>query len=326
MPFLNPPDVLPEAMRMIIRVLLARNDPTPEDELFRLVAPLGLVEATGVDGEDEESPEVTQHFRVGGRTIARASLAAMRGAGLIVQESVGDRMVSAAEIVRSSYSSWKVVSATDFAYFIHDSVLASARDELDDADASGGAEDLAFAVALLFSMPNPLEPIASFEHGSSKTLFDYQTDTLGTSIDTWIVRNRERYVPLQRWATYLGLTRILNLAGRGSGSLIVDSSKALRHLAVPLLNDRLTIGTFLERLAPAMPYSDKGRIGAKVRASLAGDSPNDDLSPGLALSLQVLHNQKVIELEPLSDAESLAFPISSERTLRYSHIRRGVSA
>lgn len=97
MPFLNPPDVLPEAMRFLIRALLASDGSLPEDELFRLVAPLGLVEAIGrsVPEESTDAPDSATGFKLGGRTIARTSLAALRTVQLVEQQTVGHRIVTA---------------------------------------------------------------------------------------------------------------------------------------------------------------------------------------------------------------------------------------
>ena len=48
MALLNPPDILPEAMRYLVRALLALRPPRVDrDELIGLVAPPGLTEAMG---------------------------------------------------------------------------------------------------------------------------------------------------------------------------------------------------------------------------------------------------------------------------------------
>jgi hypothetical protein len=325
MPLLNPPDVLPEAMRLITRVLLARGEPLAEEELLRLVAPLGLVEALGGSEEaDPESPREATKFKTGGRTIARASLAAMRTIDLVTQGARGERAIVPAPIVTENFPSWEAVTAPAFAGFLRNTSLASAPDVLGEDEDSGGAEDLAFAIALLFSVPGPLEPIGSFEHGTAKTLAAYQTDQFGKDVGTWVVRSHIRYTPLLRWVTYLGLGRLLNLGPTGPG-LVVDPSAALRHLALPLIDAQTPVAEFLERLAPAMPYSDRGRIGSKLRSRLSTGYPDDYLSPGLALGLHVLHLRGLIRLTPLSDAESLGFPLALDRVVRYSHVGPGVS-
>jgi hypothetical protein len=249
----------------------------------------------------------------------------MRNAGLLSQETRGDRLVTVASPIQQGFPTWQAVTAPAFAAFLRRISLASTRDLLDDNVESGGAEDLAFAVALLFSMPNPLQPIASFEPGAEKTLADYQTEQFGDDIGNWIVRNGERYAPLLRWVTYLGFGRILNLGRGRSGLLLVDPSEALRHLAVPLLDSQTRIADFLVRLGSAMPYSDQGGIGASLRGRLREEPTDDSLSPGLALGLQVLYLRKELQLTLLSDAESMAFPIDVGRVLRYSHIGPGSS-
>ncbi len=320
MPFLNPPDVLPEAMRFLIRALLASDGSLPEDELFRLVAPLGLVEAIGrsVPEESTDAPDSATGFKLGGRTIARTSLAALRTVQLVEQQTVGHRIVTATASVRTRFTSCDAVTPSNFAAFLRDTVLAASQDELDKDDPTAGAEDLAFATALLFSIPDPLEPIAAFEHGSGKTLFDYQTH-ISDNIGDWIIRNRERYVSLLRWVTYLGFGRLFNLS-TGTTLLFVDPSAALRHLVVPLVTSQLTVAELLDRLGPLMPYSDRGKVANALRTRLPEKARLDHVSPGLALGLQVLHLNKEIQLLALSDHESFAFPIRGDRSVRYSHI------
>ena len=233
----------------------------------------------------------------------------------------GDRRVVLAQHVHSHFQSWEQVSAPEFAAFLRSSVLAGARDVYDEADQNGGVEDLAFATALLLAIPDPLTPITSFEKGSGKSLVGVQTAEISDDIGKWVIRNRERYLPLTRWVTYLGLARGIN----SQGLLVVDPSEALEHLAVPLLDRQLSMNEFLDRLAPVMPYSDRGPIGSSLRRSLNPRPGEDQVSPGLALGLQTLNLRKKLQLTLLSDAESMEFLIGVDRSIRYSHIAPGVA-
>jgi hypothetical protein len=321
MPLLNPPDVLPEAMRFIVRALLASDGSLVEDELLRLVAPLGLVEA--MSGEAAASPGQGQSvsFKGGGRIIATATLTAMRGANLLAPQSRGDHRVTLAQNVQDYFDSWDAVTALAFATFLREELLATAQEVFDEEDQNGGVEDLAFAIALLLAVPDPLSPITAFEGGDGKTLSQFQTAEFSDDIGEWIVRSGVRYAPLVRWVTYLGFARNFN----SQGLFIVDPSGALEHLAVPVVKSQMSMIEFLDSLAAIMPYSDRGRIGASLRRSLTTNLADDQVSPGLALGLQTLHLKKRIQLVLLSDADSMEFPIGVDRSIRYSHIAPGAT-
>jgi hypothetical protein len=312
MPFLTSPDVLPEAMRFIVRVLLRSEDPIPQSDLLRLIAPAGLVEAvngTGPDSDDKFSPT--------GQIIADKTLAEMRGAGIVDQATTGTRAVTASSIVTDAFPSWDAVHADVFADFLRTAVVAAASDVLDE-DAGGGAEDLAHAIALLFLMPGPLTPIAAFEEGKGKSLAEFQTRHLGDDIAKWVVRGPVRYPQLVRWASYLGYARLDN-----KGRLLIDPSVALHGPVSAIVQDEMDLPTFIDRLGIAVPPTDRGRIGSAVREKLSADQTRNGLSPGVALGLVTLHHQGVIKLTDQDDAESLSFPVVESEILDYTHIAPG---
>jgi hypothetical protein len=307
-------------MRFIVRVLAARDGSLPEDELLRLISPLGLTEAIAEEAiaGDSESGE-TSGLKTGGRTIAEKSLAALRGVGAVQQSRAGDRSVTLSPDVQERFPTWKFVTAPAFAEFLLRGALASVNGPTTSADdeSSGGAEDLASAVALLLSMPDPLAPIVAFENADGKLLASYQADQLGQDTSRWIIRNRERYASLVRWVPYLGFGRLLK------GELVVDPSDALRTVALPLLDREMPVVEFLHSAARTMPYLDGGLVGSGVSATLSLPTEDGAVSPGLALGLRVLALRNEVRLTPKSDAESLAFPIHSANPLRFSHISPG---
>jgi len=307
MAFLNPPDVLPEAMRFLTRALLAAGGSLDEEALVRLVAPEGLVEAL-----DEAAPEVTDaplSFKQGGRVIATASLAAMRGAGLVVKGDGGAQRL--APPVTERFPKWELVTQVEFARLLRETALTTVRAEWED-ELPAGAEDLANALALLLSMPDPLDPVRAFETGAGKTLSGYQSDHFGPTQSTWIVRNKERYLPLVRWTTYLGMGRVLGDA------LVIDPAAALEAMALPLLDRESPITKFLDQLGAIMPYTDRGVVGTAVRRRVGASS--SEVSPGLALGLIALHHQERIVLTGKSDAESVGFRVDPELAVSFSHI------
>src|SRR4051794_38702901 len=125
MAFLNPPDVLPEAMRFIVRAVAAQPDGLAEDELLRLISPQGFTEAVSGDpiGRDPAAKP-----KSGGRTIAVASLAALRGAGLLERPKAGDRSVRIGPALSGRVDPWEDLTAPAFAEVVRDTALAAADD------------------------------------------------------------------------------------------------------------------------------------------------------------------------------------------------------
>ena len=88
MALLNPPDILPEAMRFLVRALLAvRDQELDRSELISLVAPRGLTEAMDsiAAGDADLSAADPDDLRTGGSIIAEASLDGLRTLGLVEQ-------------------------------------------------------------------------------------------------------------------------------------------------------------------------------------------------------------------------------------------------
>ena len=93
MALLNPPDILPEAMRFLVRALLAVQDQELDrSELVSLVAPRGLTEAMDsiAAADDDPSGVDPDDLKAGGTIIAEASLRGLTTLGLVKQS--GDRV------------------------------------------------------------------------------------------------------------------------------------------------------------------------------------------------------------------------------------------
>lgn len=308
MPFLNPPDVLPEAMRFLVRATLAAGGSIDQDELMRLVAPSGLVEATGAGGARSGGDSKT-----GGRTIAEKSLAELRATGLIEQESSGSRAVSLGPALRSRFATWPDVTADAFAAFMLENPLAVA-DEGGDIETSSGASDLQAALALLLLMPEPLRPITGFE-AEGKSFAEFQRRHLGNEQSEWYVRNPDRYPSFLRWTAYLGFTRTVPTG------TVVEPSHALLRILPRILDGDIPMAMFVQRLGEIMPYSDGGPIGIRVNTLVAPVSGS--LSPGLALGLRRLEHEGAVDLSLRSDAESFGAGVTEDDLSRYSHIAPG---
>ncbi len=75
MPLLNPPDILPEAMRFLLRAVLAhQGGRCTKAALLALVAPEGLAEAMRPLDSDKEDDSDGENTAASGRLIADRSL------------------------------------------------------------------------------------------------------------------------------------------------------------------------------------------------------------------------------------------------------------
>lgn len=316
MPFLNPPDVLPEAVRFVIRTLLAHDGPVAHDELLHLVSPLGAVEAMGgnpwaADGAPAER----------GRLIAERTVSAMAGADLV---TVTSGAVVLADRVRDRFPSWREVEAAPLAAWMLCDLFgreAGPGDEWvegEDLGQAGGARDLALGLALLFRRPAPLVPLAAFESGR-ESLNELQTEWFGADNARWIVRNRERFGPLRWWATYLGLARDLD-----QSRLVLDASRGLRPHVVALVEDgEMLIDDLVTALGAQLSFTDRGSAGIAIADRMEPQPPSAELTPVLALALSTLAADGTITLAPRSDAAAMVLPVSGTHRPAYSHVGPG---
>lgn len=319
MPFLQPPDTLPEAMRFVVRALLAHDEPVPLDELLRLVGPLGAVEAM-----DEQPWATSSEPAQRGRLIAERSVAAMAAVELVRTDPRPPRTVALADRVRDRFPSWGDVDAGPFAKWLLNDLFGTAPDAEarwdvgEDLGSAPGARDLALGFAVLLHRPRPLEPLRPFESGAG-SLADLQIRWFGPDSSAWVVRNKERYNALRPWATYLGVARDL-----GRGGLVIDASRALRPHVLDLVDSgEVLIDDLVTALGQRLSFTDRGWAGVSVATGLEPSPPADEVSPGLALALCSLAAEGSISLFPRSDAAAMRFPVSDSRQAAYSHVGRG---
>ena len=227
MALLNPPDILPEAMRFLVRVLFALNEPEVDRaELVALVAPPGLTEAmksVGSDAADTPDDE-SDDLRTGGTVIATASLDALRMFGVVEQR---DNQVTLSSTVMRHWKSPTDVTPGSLCQFLLDTVMQMADPDATPGE-SHGVMDFVHALVLLHVAGQPLRPFDRFEPapGASsrvgRSFMNMQLETLGSDRKAWPVQNNVRWLSFRRWASYLGLARPVGIAG-----LIPDASAAL---------------------------------------------------------------------------------------------------
>ncbi len=317
MPFINPPDVLPEAMRFIVRLLLQAEEPVPQAEVVRRISPEGLAEVTSGTPLDDKPK-----FSLAGRIVVEATLAAMQGAGL-VEVSGSEREVGLTPLVSEHFSKWEEVDAESFAQFLLEQVVAVASDVFEGSDEAktGGAEDLAHSISLLLQMPNPMDPISGFESGGGKTLQAFQGEQFGLNPKKagWLVPNNEQYLNVARWVSYLGFGY-----ADGTRGLLIEPSAVLKEPVQNVLGKTdMPLERFLEGLGSQIPITDRGAVASAVVNRLKNPQAKDQLSPGLAFGLRVLHEQKVIKLGRKADAASFGFPVRDGSEERYTHVALG---
>ena len=296
MALLNPPDILPEAMRYLVRALLALREPhANRDELIGLVAPPGLTEAMEsltADAADTAEAE-PDDLRTGGTIIAEASLDALRSLGIVEQD--GGR-VALSSAVATLWKKPQDATARAMCRLLLDAALRAADPQASYGETSGST-DLAQAVVLLHNAGQPLLPFDRFESGraarvSGRPFDEWESTCCGPDrTKHWPVPNSAQWLPFRRWAPYLGLARPI-----GTNGLIPDASEALIRRLPELQPGDYDVSDFAGRCAKAVPVLDGGALWREPEAPPSGDARV--LSGGLSVSLLQLEADGFITMTP----------------------------
>jgi hypothetical protein len=311
MPLLQSPDILPEAMRFILRVVLASEEPVPVEEARRLVAPATLG-WTLVESRDEPDSKANK----AGRLIFEKSLEGLRGLGVVTQERGRDRAISAENRIRERFPKWQQLTASAFSEFFLDEVLFGPRSSVKSGQ-SGGGDDLGEVLAFSLFATQPLRGFATFSGDKGRRFQDAQRELLGPDRGNWLVLNEERYRGMVRWLTYLGIARSFD------NFMLIEPSSCLRRHVAAIVTQEMPLDGLLDRLGEHLPFTDRGAFGLRVRGLLSGGPPDGELSPGLALGLTTLQESGFIRLVNRDDASNLGFRIDPDAVNRYSHIAPG---
>jgi hypothetical protein len=320
MALLNPPDILPEAMRFIVRAMLALpGGEVDREELMSLVAPAGLAEtmtAMGRDSEDVDDEEERSDTKSGGQKIAKDSLTALQTLGIV--QILRDTVVFA-----KLPDSWKKpldVRADRFSMHLLQQVLTTADPTVPIGD-SQGVMDLVHSLAVLHYAENPLQPFTGLEPGKGKKdpsrhFAEYQTNLFGDDRSNWPIPNREQWLPLGRWAPYLGLARTV-----GQRGLIADASIALSQGLSDLAAGDYPIDEFVSRCATAVPFLDGGPFHFADEQSGSGE--HGVLSPGLSVSLRQLEAGGLLSFDRKSDIGTRSIRVTSDNSndIVVSHVK-----
>ncbi|MFI6823208.1 protein DpdG [Micromonospora sp. NPDC050187] len=306
MPLLNPPDILPEAMRYLARTIIAhRGNRCSKADLLALVAPEGLVETMRPLDRDKDDDPDADNTAESGRIIAERSLAALINLGFVVQH---DAEVAATEVALSLWRSADAITPASFSRAVRSQIWRVAKSDRDSGTAQ--VEDLVQAVGVLFAAREPLRPF-EFETGQGRHFAEAQASEFGPLKKDWPVTNATQFLPLCRWAPYLGLAQPLS-----PRSLVADASQALRHDLAQLPAQRFRAADFVARCAEALPISDGGPW------SRWKSDDGQELSPGLSMSLRQLEAEGYLTFPPAeSDTDALTVTLGqTAESIRISHI------
>ncbi|MFF4625420.1 protein DpdG [Nonomuraea jabiensis] len=304
MPLLNPPDILPEAMRYLLRTVLAHKEARcPRSELLALVAPEGLTEAMRpLDSDKDEDPDTDTAAT--GRLIADRSLSALISLGFVAIDGTD---VTATGLALDNWRTVQTVTATSFGRAMRSQLwhIATA-----DIGSDTRVADLVNALAVLFATPEPLRPF-EFDTGTGRHFADAQVQWFGPHKREWPVTNATQFRPLCRWAPYLGLAQ--PITGR---SLVADASRALLQDLADLPRGRFRAAEFIAHCRKHLPICDGGS------RSLWKTDASEELSPGMSMSLCQLEASGAVTFPaPESDTDTLSVVLGRGREpIRISHI------
>lgn len=302
MAILNPPDVLPEAMRFIVRAILASpSGSITRKDLTQLVAPLSLAQAMESLGKEADPlPGEEPDGTTAGAIIVDASLAALGMLGVVALDAGSVRLQG------DGASRWKnpaQVDATNFHHFLLAVILEVGVET--SAAGSKDVADLIGAVDVLLGSENPLSPFDRFEEaGKGRALakeFGARFDDSDRSL--WPFPSEPQWQSFRRWSTYLGFARQVGGAG-----LIPDASKAVQA-QLKLTPGVYPLQQFLAECAIAVPVLDGGALAQESRRRIVTGT---ELSPGLSVTLLQLEADGRIELSKLSDTDTLVIRVGQK--------------
>lgn len=297
MALITSPDVLPEAMRFLLRAVLSHTGARcNRAELLLLVAPEGLPETMKPLEKDKADGGGKENNSASGKLIVTRSLTALMTLKFV--EADGSD-IAATDVSRRQWSNASEVSALSFSRALRTQVWQAATAAAD-TPSDERVDDLVNGLAVLHAWPEPLRPF-EFETGSGRRFNIAQTHWYGPNKTDWPVTNDVQFAPFCRWAAYLGYAQYVD-----TKTIIADASPALLDDLRPLPPGRYSVTDFIDRCADAMPVSDHG-----LRTHW---KPEDlrDISPGLSLTLSQLEASGHIAIPvAASDRDSMVITLSS---------------
>lgn len=304
MAMLNPPELRPSVMLIILRYLASQRG--HQDRESRLIATLAPASLAGEDPARD----------------VRVNLAAAIDLRLVTRD--GEYVTLAEDVLPPVRAGESTTVA-----------LIRARIMADDANTAPwgsqiGARDLTNALSWFLTFPPDEAPtrMAGGDRSANElqeTDFGPRQQTALSSDDDdvapggWPIRNPSRWNTFQRWAPSLGFAWV-----HPKGHLVPDPTPALRQVLPVVLGDvsELSAREFVDRVAAALPVLDSGRYRAFVEANWRRPTPEHRrLSVPLSDALERLRSEGRLRFDDRADAARVARADGST----FSHVRIGTT-
>jgi hypothetical protein len=293
---LNPPELRPSVLLIILRYLAARRGQRDQVErLVATIAPLGLSGA---------NPDLD----------VRRNLTAAVELGLITR--TGDDLTLGDGVLRAIRGG-------------EASTVAILRERVFDEELNSapwgsqvGARDLTNALSwfLTFSAdaaPTQMEGRERSAKDLQEADFGPRQASRGDDDDSggWPIGNLARWGTFRRWAPSLGFAWVTP-----KGNLVPDPTRAIREVMPAILRSEMAGKDFIAKLADAVPVLDNGRYREFVESNWRRPVPEHRrLTSALSDALERLRNEGRLILDDRADAPRVTRSDGST----FSHVRPG---
>lgn len=316
MPLLNPPEVLPDVIRMLVETV-AHEGPMSADALLACVSPGEL------GGEKS--------------LAAKASLNAARTLGFL--DELDGELVARDDLVAQTRSSgtlrpdWPrlLVDALVHHESFRDTVTASVGEDRDRT----GVRDLAYALTWLHAQDRYGSPLHWDASGGRSGVQLLQAEQFGGGEDyrrTYPVINDTRWNTLHRWAVAMDLATVAPAGrDRGSGALVPDPSCQVRRIvarahADGIMGEVCPVLDVCDLIADRLPFLWRGILRNDLAARLGfdpdPDAALDAVDSSVAAALLYLQARGEVVIEDQADASyRTVLDASGDGRLGVTHIR-----
>jgi hypothetical protein len=304
MALLNPPELLPEVARFIVRYLATRPKcSAAQDEVIATLAPASLLNPTNPDA-DPGSPEVEK------------TLGLCASLGLV---EVDDGKVTLGSQLQGQVRK-RAIGDDQFVAALRAAVLDEDQNQAE-WGSQEGTRDFTNAIAWYLTLdPSTCPGVWDMKGGLD--VQSLQREDFGSGGFLPIV-NDQRWRPFVRWSGFLGFTWSHAL---GASVLVPDPTEAIRPALPNVLRkgEEIRTAEFRDSLVEGLPVLDGGTYRRFVEANAKADlTPSDDqLTPALSHSLLRLEAEQRLVLVDKADTEKLRLTVG-ETFRTASHVRPG---
>lgn len=289
MALLNPPEILPPLIRVIVEAAAMYGKPVDDEKLIELLSP-GDAEDPGSIGRADKGH-------------VRHSHTAARELGFMESGDGGSSPSPAAmEQLKSGTlrAGWRGL--------LRRSVLehASAPNAVPEASAESttGAKDLIFALTWFLAQDALAAPMGWDGGNGYRSFQALQQQQVGGVSTKHPIQNDTRFGAFERWSLHLGLARADELGARALRPL---PTGAIREAMTGLPAGRHDINDFCHQLGDAVPCLWPGPMRQQL-IDVLGEDPDPDVAAGgidssIAASLATLEAEGLIRLDNLADAK-----------------------